>query len=548
MSYQTSIHFDPTALLIIKNEVDNSIKLVESAVATLVEEQQLPFGIDDALLQLEQCSQILLLIDQPDIAKIAQYSAELMRKIMSNPQQIITSDIQHLSEGITTLKCYIEFSCVKELNIPQFLLQSLNQLEISLNKPLTREGNQVQRILNSVYPQLSLPLESALEKSEQIHRLYKNCLFKLLTNKAHKLDFEGFKLVGTYVSGIAQQTQSEQYWNLVRIVLSHLNSSLITEPRLRILINLETQMAQFLKQPLGFSSSLEDVSDILSLCITQDNHHSDYLRQQLNVGDEILSDSELYLYRKQLFGPDQETIHTVCDLLSDDITILRKDIEFNYTTFTEERTSEIKQQLVNVCHTLTVLNQSNISQQLADQLKQLNTAQDFQNEQFTQALMNSLLTALNDLGLLIRQYRSNLLQYPVNNANIALDRLDNAYKVLVHELKALVDLSSQSMIAYAQSHENTLLENLASQFREIAGAVLFLLQYDPLYQAFINCAEFIEEQVEANKALETTEIQRILDVCASADMLIETLHQHHPIMYRMFDVAFHSSQKLKSVA
>jgi hypothetical protein len=100
MSYQTSIHFDPTALLIIKNEVDNSIKLVESAVATLVEEQQLPFGIDDALLQLEQCSQILLLIDLPDIAKIAQYSAELMRKIMSNPQQIITSDIQHLSEGL----------------------------------------------------------------------------------------------------------------------------------------------------------------------------------------------------------------------------------------------------------------------------------------------------------------------------------------------------------------------------------------------------------------------------------------------------------------
>ena len=73
----------------------------------------------------------------------------------------------------------------------------------------------------------------------------------------------------------------------------------------------------------------------------------------------------------------------------------------------------------------------------------LNSAQDFQNEQFTQTIMNSLLTALNDLGLLIRQYRSNLLQYPVNNANIALDRLDNAYKVLVHELKALVDLSSQ---------------------------------------------------------------------------------------------------------
>ena len=56
MSYQTSIHFDPTALLIIKNEIDNSIKLVETAVNTLAEEQALPFGIDDALNQFEQCT------------------------------------------------------------------------------------------------------------------------------------------------------------------------------------------------------------------------------------------------------------------------------------------------------------------------------------------------------------------------------------------------------------------------------------------------------------------------------------------------------------
>lgn len=49
MSEHNSIQFDPTALLIIKNEIDNSIKLVEGAVSTLIEEQALPFGIDDAL-------------------------------------------------------------------------------------------------------------------------------------------------------------------------------------------------------------------------------------------------------------------------------------------------------------------------------------------------------------------------------------------------------------------------------------------------------------------------------------------------------------------
>ncbi|ELW79507.1 hypothetical protein ACINWCA92_1162 [Acinetobacter baumannii WC-A-92] len=63
MSEHNSIQFDPTALLIIKNEIDNSIKLVEGAVSTLIEEQALPFGIDDALEQFKQCTQVLRLID-----------------------------------------------------------------------------------------------------------------------------------------------------------------------------------------------------------------------------------------------------------------------------------------------------------------------------------------------------------------------------------------------------------------------------------------------------------------------------------------------------
>ncbi len=82
MSEHNSIQFDPTALLIIKNEIDNSIKLVEGAVSTLIEEQALPFGIDDALEQFKQCTQVLRLIDIPYLAKITQYSTELMQKII----------------------------------------------------------------------------------------------------------------------------------------------------------------------------------------------------------------------------------------------------------------------------------------------------------------------------------------------------------------------------------------------------------------------------------------------------------------------------------
>lgn len=152
MSYQTSIHFDPTALLIIKKEVDNSILQVESAVSSLVEDQTLPFGIDDALLQFEQCVNVLMLIDMPHVAKIAQLSAAVMRKVMQNPHEINTQEVIALSEGTTMLKRYIEFICLREVRAPQFLHDTLNRLELSLGLELTPEGQAIIPLLDCVTP------------------------------------------------------------------------------------------------------------------------------------------------------------------------------------------------------------------------------------------------------------------------------------------------------------------------------------------------------------------------------------------------------------
>ena len=223
MSYQTSIHFDPTALLIIKNEVDNSIKLVESAVSTLAEDQTLPFGIDDALNQFEQCAQVLALIDMSSLAKIAEYSAELMRKIMVNPAQINTQDVIALSEGTTMLKRYIEFICLREVKIPQFLLDTLNRLEIALAKPLTQEGQHIESLLDCITPDFSLPQAPSLEKSQYVHRLYKLSLSQMLKQEESELDLQAMKLVGTYLAGLAEQTPSKQYWNLVYVALNQID-------------------------------------------------------------------------------------------------------------------------------------------------------------------------------------------------------------------------------------------------------------------------------------------------------------------------------------
>ncbi len=548
MSYQTSIHFDPTALLIIKNEVDNSIKLVESAVSTLVEDQTLPFGIDDALNQFEQCAQVLALIDMSSLAKIAQYSAELMRKIMGNPAQVNTQDVIALSEGTTMLKRYIEFICLREVKIPQFLLDTLNRLELALGKPLTTEGQHVESLLDCITPDFALPQAPGLEKSEYVHRLYKLSLNKLITQEESELDLQAIKLVGAYLAGLSEQHDgSKQYWNLVYVAFNNIEHLIINEPRLRTLVSIERNMAQYFSSADSFNASLADLANVLSLCISQEDETAQSIRSQLNVSDDLLTDMQLQVFSRHLYGPDFETMHTISELVTTEMAQIRNDIEFNYQSMTPEKTQELQAQLNNLANIFKVLNLNEAYHDLTRQAATLSQPEMMQDASFAQQLMNVILSAMNSIGVLERHHTSSRLQLRVNNMNISLDRLDEAHAALLTETKALIELSSQILSNYLQDQDLAALEAVPVQFYEIGGAMLFL-NAEHVRTAFVTTAEFIKNRIDLSMALSPEEIHRALDTLASADMMIDNLKNKQPVLQTMFQVALDSSEKLKIVA
>ncbi|WP_180178025.1 chemotaxis protein [Acinetobacter sp. YH01005] len=547
MSYQTSIHFDPTALLIIKNEVDNSIKLVESAVSTLVEDQTLPFGIDDALIQFEQCAQVLALVDMPSLAKIAQYSAELMRKIMGNPAQINTQDVIALSEGTTMLKRYIEFICLREVKIPQFLLDSLNRLELSLGKPLTSEGQHIESLLDCITPDFDLPQAPALEKSKYVHRLYKLALNKLIKQEETELDLQAIKLVGAYLAGLSDKHPSKQYWNLVFVAFNQIDQILITDARLRTLVSIERNIAQYFAGTERFKASISDLANVLSLSISQEDDISHHIRGKLNIGEDLLTDTQLQVFSRHLYGPDFETMHTIGELVTTEMTQIRNDIEFNYQNMTPEKTQELQAKLNELANIFKVLNLNEAYNDLSRQAASLGNAEILQDESFAQQLMNNILSAMNSIGVLERHHTSSRLQLRVNNMNISLDRLDEAHAALLNETKVLIDAASQSLVLYLQNQDLTQLEATATQFREIGGAMLFL-NADAAQNALNSTAQFILKRVESSTAIEANEVNQALDSLASADMLIDNLKNKQPVLQGMFKVALDSSEKLKSAA
>ena len=547
MSYQTSIHFDPTALLIIKNEIDNSIKLVETAVNTLAEEQALPFGIDDALNQFEQCTQVLALIDMPHLSQITQYSAELMRKIMAQPQQIKTSDVVALSEGTTMLKRYIEFISLREVKVPQFLLDTLNRLEKTLGKPITKEGQTIQPLLDCITPNFNLPQAPSLEKSQYIHQLYKLCLNKLIKQAETPLDLQGIKLVGVYLAGMASNLPSQQYWQLVNVGLSHIEELLITEARLRTLIQVETNIGKFLAQQSAYQSNLSDLADILSICISQEDDVSQHIREQLNIGDELLSDTQLQVLSRHLYGPDYETIHTISQLMTNEMAQIRNEIEYNHQNMSTQKTQELQLKLNQLANVFKVLNLNEAAKELIQQAEKLSQSNTLTDVASVQQLMNSILASMNSIGILERNYTSSRLQLRVNNMHISLDRLDEAHKALLTETKTLIETLTQTLSLYVQDPAAHSLEALPEYLKELAGAAQFLGN-SAQQTALLTAANFAQKRLDQNLALDAEQVNCILNVVAGLDLLVDNLKNKQPVLQSMFDVALSSSQQLQNIA
>ena len=547
MSYQTSIHFDPTALLIIKNEIDNSIKLVETAVNTLAEEQALPFGIDDALNQFEQCTQVLALIDMPHLSQITKYSAELMRKIMAQPQQIKTSDVVALSEGTTMLKRYIEFISLREVKVPQFLLDTLNRLEKTLGKPITKEGQTIQPLLDCITPNFNLPQAPSLEKSQYIHQLYKLCLNKLIKQAETPLDLQGIKLVGVYLAGMASNLPSQQYWQLVNVGLSHIDELLITEARLRTLIQVETNIGKFLAQQSAYQSNLSDLADILSICISQEDDVSQHIREQLNIGDELLSDTQLQVLSRHLYGPDYETIHTISQLMTNEMAQIRNEIEYNHQNMSTEKTQELQLKLNQLANVFKVLNLNEAAKELIQQAEKLSQSNTLTDVASVQQLMNSILASMNSIGILERNYTSSRLQLRVNNMHISLDRLDEAHKALLTETKTLIETLTQTLSLYVQDPASHSLQALPEYLKELSGAALFLGS-SAQQTALLTAANFAQNRLNQNLALDAEQVNCILNVVAGLDLLVDNLKNKQPVLQSMFDVALSSSQQLQNIA
>lgn len=128
-------------------------------------------------------------------------------------------------------------------------------------------------------------------------------------------------------------------------------------------------------------------------------------------------------------------MHTVSQLILDEMNKVRNDIEYNYQNMSPEKAQQLQTSLLQLAHTFKLLNLDEAASALSQQASSLSQLNILSDENYAQQLMNSILSAMNSIGILVRNYTSNRLQLSVNNTAISLDRLDEAHQALLTETK-----------------------------------------------------------------------------------------------------------------
>ena len=103
------------------------------------------------------------------------------------------------------------------------------------------------------------------------------------------------------------------------------------------------------------------------------------------------------------------------------------------------------------------------------------------------------------------------------------------------------------MVQYISEQNQETIANVALQLTEISGAMLFLGS-KASQETLLTCAQFIDHALSQSTTLNPQQIQSVLEVLASADMMIENLQNKQPVLQSMFDIALKSSQNLKAIA
>ncbi|AXI02729.1 hypothetical protein [Aquirhabdus parva] len=530
-SYFDVQHFDISSLYIVKSEINASLNQVESALSLFISDQSVTVGLFDAADAMHQVTGILKLLRMDGAIELSDGIRLLLINISENPDTTDDSKITALSEGLMTLTRYLEFVLLNETLSAQLLLPITNLIRNLLGLPFLSEGYYLQPYLDedAIQKNASAATTSPLALQEnqkqvikdQLVQMFQTGLRAVLQKKSQARDFALMHKATTLMTSLSVQPEA-LYWQVAAQVIATLKpSSLLTDSRKRVLIHIERRITQQ-NTPL----TRDSIADLLAMTAIMDDANP--LLAKFGLTDLVKPDQETLNHKQFLFGPDQEMIHTVSQLVHQDIAKIKELVDLIVNNQQpDDALNTLSNSLKELGQTLEVLTLNYAGKGLVDQANRVKEWVSLPDENQINALMDHLLDSENAIILMEQTHTPGLVMLPFTNLRISLHQLVDARSLIVAESRTSLAGAMDVILSYLDNNADaTQIQSIAEACESVSGAMAFLNA--PRGQAILRAAaQYVHESFEITQP-SLQSIEYLTDAIACVDYVLEGMEKKKP--------------------
>lgn len=538
-------HFDVASLHLVKPEIDVSLKQVESALSTFVDDEHNTAGLMDAADAMMQIYGILRLLELYGASELSGAMGKLLRDIAENPAQTKEDRLAAIGEGLMLLSRYLEFVLLRETLLPHLLLPATNTLHRLAGLPMVREGHFLAAYVSP--EQLGQPAVAFDDAAQAglvqfLAKMYRHGLAQILQDKAQPRDYQLLQRACQEMASLAANSPAALYWQAAQAATTELYTTRsLSASRKRVLASIERRFGK-LTQTVGH----DELLDVLAMAVCRDNTLAAALREQLILNDKIATDRVSTQLAGFLFGPDGDVIHTVTALVHDEIGSIKTLID----TIARGEAVEggyglVADRLQVLAQTGTMLNLNDAAAELEQQAAQLRAWTDAPDQDRLNDLMDALMVIENATTLLAKSYTPGAVTLPLNNMRISLYQLDTACGVLISESRGTLGMAMRSLLSFIESNGDMLhMENVPVMLESVSGAMEFLNA--PRGRDILkNAAAYVASHFGAGlSAPPMSDIDRLADAITCIDYYLESVEVKKPAGERPFRVGERSLSAL----
>lgn len=557
-----------TSLSLVKDEIDVTLGEVETYVATFIEDRHNADLLSGSIERLDQVRGAFKLIQAISAQTLAEEMIATCRAVVlesadeADERARRRNDVclSALSSGLLIISRYLEFVLQHRRMVPVLLIPGINELRRSRGEALLPESHFYTLPVEAEMPPpagASYAIEQIGAAARRCRQMYQVGLLGALRgqNESSSLQIMGRAADRAYQ--VCRGYPLARIWWLAGSMLETIAHARLemTVTRKAILSTLDKYLKQLIyatEPTLNAPVSEADVREMLylmALCVERSERAAEIL-EAFKVPELPITEAQLTEERRRLSGPGNAVLHTVADVLREEIGRAKDKLDLSTRMDDDSDFAELTATLKRVGDTLVMLRLEKGGQMLELQTRRLRewdeadhvpSADELSGVADVLLYLESALTAMEKED---GSFSPEMLADRFDEM-IAPAELDEATALVVKEIHSHLGLARRAIMEFTETDWDVAhLGNVPATLDTVHGG-LVVLKRERAARVSLACRQYIQEKL-INEGVHPgeMELEDLADAITSLEYYMEGLSSHKHLGDTILDVAERSLKEL----